>query len=387
LTAWLQTPRSSGFNPNNGPPITDDAGNPLIFDANGNAITSKGDAANQIPYDTNQNNTVTATDGNADPKGAHPDADCVKLATPTLPDNLSPFNRAYHPNANATHGPASGANLIASEQAKLYALDLHNPQYRLGKFGTFDQNFGLTGMRIYPNGVLPNVGGPYTYAPQLCSLPMGNPQPRMNYGNPNMLGQVTTDGTIQQLFEQTTGSPTSTPYSRIENDGSHRTVKTAEGTTPWMEVQKFIKQRMMEIKPGASDSDFNQVFQTKLPLGSKYYVYLAEPSKPDSQFVVAANPPKWAKKDTTPDGNRHAFSATYPISAGTEASGYMIDAHNDFGISDYLFLTNNVYASATDAVSYQSSSGANGLLGYIKFFEFVKASGNLTIPNSSTQPQ
>ena len=380
LSSWLQTPRDSNFDANSGPPIQDDEGNALLYDSSGSPITSKAEAAKQIPFDNNPNNVVLATDQDSDPNGNNPDPDCVILATPTLPDNLSPFNRAYHPNANASNGSSNGLNLTATEQAKMYALHLYGPQYRAGTRGVYDRNFGLTGMRVYPKGGLPHIAGPFTYAPEGANLPMGNPT-RVSYGDPKVMGKVTTDGTIQELFQQTTGNPEAQPYIRIDNDANHtRVIKQAESTTPYQEVQQFIMQRMKEIKPNASNSDFDKVFQQKLPLGTRYYVYLKNPSDANSEFVISVQAPSWATS-ILPDGKRHAFSVTYPISGGTRDTGYMVDSPNDFGIHDHLFMTNTVNAQATDAVSYQSSSGANGLLGYVKFIEFVKASGSLTIPN------
>jgi hypothetical protein len=47
----------------------------------------------------------------------------------------------------------------------------------------------------------------------------------------------------------------------------------------------------------------------------------------------------------------------------------MVDAPHDFGANDYPFQTNGVSVKAVDCVSYQSSSGANGMLGYVKFFQ------------------
>ncbi len=382
LNSWLQTPRKDNFDPNSGPPIMDDEGNALLYDGSGSPVTSKAEAAKLLPYDPSPNNVVLATDLNSDENGNNPDPDCVLLATPSLPDNLSPFNRAYHPNANSINGSSNGMNLIASEQAKMHALGLYGPQYRAGTRGVYNRNFGLTGMRIYPNGVLPNLGGPYTYAPEGVGLPMGNPQ-RVSYGDPRVLGKITTDGTIEELFKQTTGSPENVPYVRIDNDNSHtRLIKKAEDITPFQEVKQFIIQRMKEIKPNAGNSDFDKVFQQKLPLGARFYVYLRNPADQNSEFVITSTAPSWAHNTSAiADGKRHAFSITYPISGGSRDTGYMIDSPNDFGIHDHLFMTNTVNATCTDAVSYQSSSGANGLLGYVKFIEFVKASGSLTIPN------
>jgi hypothetical protein len=44
-------------------------------------------------------------------------------------------------------------------------------------------------------------------------------------------------------------------------------------------------------------------------------------------------------------------------------------------------MTSHVNAVAVDTVSYQGSSGANGLLGTVNFFQFVRGSGSMSIPN------
>jgi hypothetical protein len=380
LSNWLSTPRPANFDASKGPEIADDDGNALIYDSNGNPITSKADAAAQIPYDTNADHVVLATDRDSDPNGANPDSDCVLLATPTLPDNLSPFNRAYHPNANTTsRSELSLRRLIAAEQAKVWALHLYPIPYNGSTVGRFDKNFGLTGLRLYPNSQLPIVGGPYRYAPGGCKLPMGTGGQAAGYGDPTNLGQITTDGTIEDLFTQTTGTPDKVPYLRIDDgDKSNaRGFTSKQALTPTEEVKRFIIQRMKEIKPQATQDDFNKVFKRKVSLASKLYVYLQTPSNPKSEFVVTETAPSWAQSFQA-DGKRHSFAAKYPI-AGPQ--GYLIDAQNDFGIHDHLFMTNRVYAEATDVVSYQASSGANGLLGIVQFYQYVQGSGTISIPS------
>lgn len=384
LESWLNTPlaqRPSEANPNAGPPIVDDEDHPLLYDSSGNAITTKLDAAKLIPIDKDVNNLVLATDRNADPTGNNPDSDCSFLATPSLPDNLSPFNRAYHPSANSQdQSLCSGQNLIAAEQAKLWALHLYPIPFNPQSVPKFDRNFGYTGLRLYPNSLLPPVGGPYTYAPAGASLPMGN-SGQVGYGDSQVLAKVTTNGTIEELFKQTTGSPEKIPYVRMDGDVAHRKVITqAQQLTPSEEVKRFIIQRMKEIKPDASSTDFDKVFQHKVALGEKLYVYLQNPSNPNSEFTVSITAPTWAQEGAKPDGKTHAFCTTYAISAPADS---MIDSPNDFGIHDHLFMTNKVNAFALDTVSYQASSGANGMLGYVKFFQFVKASGSLTVPHSA----
>lgn len=372
LSSWLQTARSGNFNPESGPAIVDDDGNALLYDGNGSPITSKAEAAKQIPFDTNPGNTVLATNQNSDPNGASPDSDCVALATPTLPDNLSPFNKAYHPNANVPSGTSSGS-LICAEQAKVYVLDLYK-QYRLSgnQGGSFiGKTFPETGLRLYPDG-LPSSDHPYAYAPAdapASNVPLGDFRVA-TYGDPGVLGKVTKDGTMRNLIEQTTvamnassGSKCST-YIRVDGDSSHATkVSSVPATTPAAEMRNFLKQRMNEIHPNVSDSDVDRVFTQTLPLGTTFYVYY------QGGWVVAANPPSWINYIPTPDGIRHAFTHAYSV------SGSVVDAAHDFGSNDYPFNTNNVNAQAVDCVSYQSSSGANGLLGYIKFFEQVVMPG------------
>ena len=376
LDNWLQTPRPDGFDAEkSGPPIKDDDGTALLYDRDGNPITSKQQAADQIPYDTNPNSVVLATDRNSDPAGANPDPVCVQHATPTLPDNLSPFNRAYHPNANASGSSASGRHLIAAEQAKLEILDLYGPSWVKGAVRSFNKNFGRTGLRLYPNGQNPVLGGPYIYAPEGIKLPFAavGTGHRVSYGDPAVLGKVTTDGNLEELFNQTTGTPDKIPYVRIDgNSESGHLVKQAEKVTPIEEVKKFLLQRMREIKPTASDSELDKVVKQNLPLGNRYFVYLERPSDPNSNFVISVNAPTWARS-LAADGKRHSFTAAYEISP------YMVNAPNDFGIHDHLFMTNNVSAIAVDSVSYQSSSGANGLLGTVKFFQWVKGSNTSTM--------
>ncbi|MBX9567446.1 MAG: hypothetical protein K2X77_01060 [Candidatus Obscuribacterales bacterium] len=385
LESWLQTPaslRPSAVNPNAGPPITDDEDHPLLYDASGAPITSKLDASRLIPYDTDTSHVVVATDRNSDPDGNNPDSDCSFLATPSLPDNMSPFNRAYHPNVNSQdQSEYSGQNLIAAEQAKLWTLHLYPIPFNPQSLTKFDRNFGFTGLRLYPNSTLPVLGGPYTYAPAGAKLPMGD-SGVVGYGDPNVLAKVTTNGTIEELFKQTTGTPEKAPYLRIDGDTKQsRMVIHSQQLTPSDEVKRFIVQRMKEIKPEAGQSDFDKVFNHKVALGEKLYVYLQNPANPKSEFVLSETAPSWAlaPERSKPDGKMHAFCTTYPIG---NPSGSMIDSPNDFGIHDHLFMTNKVNAFALDTVSYQASSGANGLLGYIKFFQFVKASGALTAPHN-----
>ena len=360
LSSWLQTPRSGNFDPNSGPPIVDDEGNALLYDANGNPITSKAEAAKQIPFDTNPSDLVLATNQNSDPNGASPDSDCTLLDTPTLPDNLSPFNRAYHPNANS-NGLSGSGKLISSEQAKVYVLDLLSKYHGAGSMGgSFsDKTFPLTGLRRYENGVLPSLDHPYPYAPKTAVMPSGKlpiqDYRTDNYGDPYVLGKVTKDGTMLELIQQTTQS---FPYMRIDGDTKHVTmVQQPSEITPEAEIRKFLKQRMNEIHSGASDADVDNVLKQTLILGSSYYVYN------QNAWLVTTSPPQWVTSIPTPDGIRHAFTHTYEI------SGSMVDAPHDFGANDYPFQTNGVSVKAVDCVSYQSSSGANGMLGYVKFFQ------------------
>lgn len=371
LDSWLHTPRPEGFDPESGPSIKDDEGRALLYDKEGTVIDTKAKAAQLIPFDDKPSSVVLATDRNSDPDGHNPDPDCVLHASPSLPDNMSPFNRAYHPNSNGSGGTHSGRNLIAAEQAKLHVLDQYGPSWTKGA-RAFNRNFGRTGLRLYPNKKLPTIGGPYTYAPAGATLTFGDIS-RVPYGDASEMGKVTTDGSLAELFEQTTGEPEKAPYVRIDNyaDEAIKITKKQE-LTPTEEVKKFILQRLREIKPSASESDLAKVVDQKLSLGARYYVYLERPQDPSSQFLVSQNPPSWARSFSA-DGLRHAFVNTYQVSDN------MINAANDFGIHDHLFMTNSVRATATDVVSYESSSGANGVLGIIKFCQMVKASSNFTV--------
>lgn len=377
-------PITQGYDPKAGPPLFDDEGDCLIYDRDGNPVTDRAKAELLVP--PIPQGCVQCTHANSDPNGDNPDPNCVSHAIPSGPDYLSPFNRAWHPEANTGSGDGS-RNLIAAEQAKYYVRTLWGPTYNAGNVGSFNRNFGRTGLRLYPGGKLPVLGGPYTYAPEHCQVPRVDfdQAPLVTpYSDPAVPAKITTDGTIEELFKQITDQDTGGkifPYLRWDGSNGPRTISTREKTTPAEEVKKFIIQRMKEIKPGINekdpdhDADIQKVLTQKLPLGSMWYVYLATPSDQKSPFVVSQTPPPWSYA-LKPDGNAHVFSTSYPISQDG-GPDIMLDTAYDFRIHMKPFVYNHVNAQAVDMATYQAGSGATGVLGQITFKQFVQASGNL----------
>lgn len=353
-----------------------------LYKSDGSKITSAADAAALIPRGAS---TVTCTDINY--MNTQP---CNSLANPGQ-DGRSAFDIAFGRSGTGSVGTDPAGSLIATEQAKCWVRTLYN----VGDTVSFDNTFGPTGLRIYsaypgspfidgdpydtpavparPRGTLPHVAGLVRWGPDGCGTCWNQTQPLG--GNADHQCQVTENGTIYELFQQTTSA---FPYYRIEGANT-QTVNGGGGTQAETEVQRMIRQRMREIKPNCTAADFAVIENLQIELGADYFICLENPRSPlTSNFVVRRTAPTYAAgfsdraTASTPDGTRCTFRNVYSISPS------MVDTANDFRIHDHMFMNNSVNATSTDECSYQPASGAFGLLGVIDFSQSASGSGQMS---------
>ncbi|MBX9690447.1 MAG: hypothetical protein K2X27_27275 [Candidatus Obscuribacterales bacterium] len=346
-----------------------------IYDRNG-AELKDAKAAAMIPYVPHPSPSnppwILCTDNNSSSGG---DPLCEQLATAPA-NGLCSFDKAYHPNSLNNNGSQqSTSQATAGEMAQCKVIDLYGPTpHGGGPVETYNSSFGPTGMRYYGSG-LPSPTNQYPWQGTNGGFGMSPDGPGgfQSHAHRNDHCQVTRDGTVQELFQQ------------IESvNAANRTVTNNASSTS---VIAFMKQRMKEIKPSASDTEIQGILDRRLALGSKYYIYLS-----GGNLTMDTNGPA-VKTSRTPDGKEHKITGTYTILEGVANPYY------SYGIHDRLFTTWGAGAngtggtlgratldpgsdiSATDSASFQPASGAYGLLGVIKFSETSQANGSLSFNN------
>jgi hypothetical protein len=347
-----------------------------IYDKTGSALTSADQAA-KIPYVPNPSQqhppSILCTDNNSSNPGG--DSDCVQHASTPAGGGLDPFDKAYHPNTQAANGSISTNSATAAELAQCKVLDLYGPTaHGGGPAEAYNFTFGPTGLRKYPNGI-PSDSNQYAWqGPNGHGFAMAPDAPyagTTTKSSNTTSCQVTVDGTMQDLFEQT-------------EPGSYAAVRA------------FLVQRMLEILPSGKEAngtldqnwaggqETDSILSTKLSLGSTYYIYLKNGTLTiDTTGPAYVNSLSAAAK--LPDGKKHGPAPkTYTILQGVANPYYA------YGIHDRLFTTwgDDPNASnsggditATDTAFFQPSSGAYGMLGLIKFTETSQSSGSLAFNN------
>lgn len=366
--------------PDNFAPSPNDPPYQGIYDKNGSALTNATQAA-QIPYVPNpsQNNppSILCTDNNSSAPGG--DSACIQHASAPS-GQLSPFDKAYHPNSLANGGGGISTNqATASELSQCKVIDLYGPTPRGGgPAESYNFSFGPTGIRKYPNG-LPNDQNQYAWlGPNGNGFGMAPDAPysgQMYRSSSSNSCQVTVDGTIQDYFEQT-------------KPGSYGAARA------------FLVQRMLEIQPNGQESvngansnlvtswsagqqETDEILKTKISLGNMYYIYMK-----NGKLTIDTTGPGYIGGQSAgarlPDGNKHEVSITYSILQGVANPYYA------YGIHDRLFTTwgNNAEGNdmtgditATDTAYFQPASGAYGLLGVVKFTETSGVNASLAFNN------
>ncbi len=294
-------------------------------------------------------------DLNSDPVGANPNSVCVKYAR-SLPFMPGPFDTAYFPNyLNPPVYGKVGLPMTAGELAKmkLWNLFLSNA----GAGGLLTEVNHTTGARLYPqtplflgNDPILNNPVPYNSAPGLnCTLGTNYSAQGLAYSSPIVPGQVSKDGSLLDLMQQVA--------SHDPNPLHHK---------GRLELKRFLENRMWQIKPDASQAEIDEIIDGKvhgLAVGKKYYLYLDKHRK----FKLDLTPPFWIDPLTgeTPDGTAHEYG-TIPFSL----LGTLVNTPGDFNVHNIPFIDSSG-PTIFDRLhaSFTPSSGANNLLGVVKFSE------------------
>ena len=213
-----------------------------------------------------------------------------------------------------------------------------------------------------------------------------------NYSDPNQACKVTRDGSIYDLFEQTTYSVDGSPqnygfnanYPYMLNDAN---VGSQPGTSPADEATRFLKQRMKQILPTVSDLTMNNIIgcpgatnPQKLKLGHKYYIFMnnagnlvmmdaastaCAPGGTEAQWING-----FTAAEQQPDGTKRKFSCSYNLWG-------FVNSVFDWNIHWMLFTQWSGTVQATDTAYYQPAMGAYDLLGVAKFSQTVNFNGSL----------
>lgn len=289
-------------------------------------------------------------DLNSDPIAPGANLTCVKDAT-SLPYNPGVFDKAYFPNyLNPPVMAKSGRQLTAGELAKMKTWNL----YLSNGIGALLVGINkTTGARLYPqapefplNDPLLNMPTPYNAIPGTnFTIGVNTSAPALAYSDLLEPGQVTREGSILQLMRQV---------------ANHSVQKTAS-----MELRRFLENRMWQIKPDATQAEIDSILESKtLSLRQKYYIYLDK----DRKFTLSATRPFWIAdlpSDPTPDGKTHPF-----VTAPFSLLGTLVNPAADFDIHEMPFLdSSGPTIFGVLSANFTPSSGANNLLGVVKFQE------------------
>ncbi|GEM_PF-2200078 len=303
---------------------------------------------------------VLCTDFNSDPNDSGADPNCVKGMTPQGGNTLGPFDTAYHPNGGYSQPSSGQGTLTSGEYAKLEVASLYAMDKPPGPPAVFSINAPPTGQRLYPSSPNPNpiIGDETPW------------ESGKAYANPAVKGQVSKDGTMLQLIGQTTS------YMPYTANGQQVSTALPPGQTPADELQRFITNRIYQIKPDATQAEINSVLNYPLALGKIYYVY-ATGTAPNNHITITTTQPPWMQAlggaATAADGTPHVFQKKWDLVNGL---GSMANPGHDFDIHDRLFL-NVQPGSAVDTltVTYTPASGAYDLLGTVKFTDAASNQG------------
>lgn len=282
---------------------------------------------------------------------------CSALIDPHAPATQGPFDLAYHNGANLIGVISRGNGLLAVEIAKIKVWEA----FFVPPFSACVNNAGSryfsaifsTGLRLFPTGHVPWYGQEAVWGPPGGGFASvgGN-----TYSQPQS-GQVTTDGTLQQLLDQSFGSG-----DYFQARGTAAPTFVAAGSSeprPTTRVRNFIENRIRQIKPNATAAEIEQVMNTTIQFGHLYFVY----STSADQIVCTEAPPPDYDSNVNPDGVLRRFIKRYDL------AGVMANPQHDNNIHDHLFMNQippGVLFGFNTVAVHPGTGARNGALGVIR---------------------
>ncbi|MBY0552304.1 MAG: hypothetical protein K2W95_33805 [Candidatus Obscuribacterales bacterium] len=288
-------------------------------------------------------------DRNSDLSGMSPNLTCALYAASPFPVRGA-FDKAYHPEyMNPPVYGKSPIQLTAGELAKLDLCKNYVTTMVLGKkVMAIDR---VTGARLYPQDrfqpPLKCAPIPYNVDPSNPSAMGPNVNPAaMAYSDPVVPGKVSKEGSILALTAQAS--------------------KLAI-----LPMKRFLENRMWQMKPDATQLEIDAVVSlVPIELRAKYFLYLDK----NRQFQLSKTPPFWVdvrdSAQLTPDGEPRHFVTGYDL------RDTLVNSNADFNIHIKPYLDDTkAFIWGEVGAHFTPSSGANNLLGVIKFTESAKGGG------------
>ncbi|MBY0358925.1 MAG: hypothetical protein K2W82_13050 [Candidatus Obscuribacterales bacterium] len=283
---------------------------------------------------------------------------CQQLIDPQGGRTQGAFDLAYHRNNNLGGSGSQSNSLIAAEIGKCRVWQAYYvPPFSAcvnNVCASYFNGIPSTGLRLFPQGSVPWLGQPVYW----CRSGAGFAQIPGNGYSQNQQCQVTSDGTLRQLIDQSfnTGA-----YTYVRGNGAAQAMGagTAQQDRPTAKLTEFLLNRIKQISPEAGTAEVNQVLDTTIRLGRRYFVYLNN----SGQIVCNEAPPPSHDNNVRPDGVLRRYIRSY------DADELITNTQHDNCIHDHHFMSGNsagrVWGHNTIAVT-PSSGAVRGLLGVVQ---------------------
>lgn len=159
------------------------------------------------------------------------------------------------------------------------------------------------------------------------------------------------------------------------------------------QVLRDIWQRANEIAPGTSYNDVvNLLRNTNIGMGQSLFIMKSNPRDPMSALQITSTPQGVPATVPNPDGNPNGPTAgcdsgSYDLYQGgyglvdTKVGSSTGDGKGDNNLHDQPYTNVSSNLSATDHANFVRSSGANGLLGKLEFYQTTAGAGAFSRPN------
>lgn len=354
--------------PSNLPPTTG------IYNANGDPATWQ-ECWNNIPQTPSGGSAIPPTQCTDMNTTAPP---CSTLIDPRSGQSQGAFDLAYHRGQNLGGNNGAPNSLTAVEVAKCKVWEAYYvppfSQCVSNVCGPYFNSIGSTGLRLFPENVNDPGNGVTVVPPWRGGIVRygypgaGFAQVPGNSYSQAQACQVTTNGTLAQLINQSFGAGLGNPAPFYAKDNAGL-VQGAAPQNPVQVVTTLIANRIKQINPGTAaeiNAATTAVMNTPLPLGTVLYVHLDNSGNITCDQGVAGTPftdPSEFDTNIKPDGHLRRYVVKYDLTDS------VANSHMDNNIHDHHFMSqipvNTLFGFNTLAV--HSSTGAkNGCLGVLR---------------------